>query len=147
MFFAHFRTWHAANFAFNWSDTIPRYRFVGPDRSAGLEHARSPGDPYPPNPLAGASSISRSFSTRAKDAKACRRGSLAGRYHCRDRASACRRRGCGGRSHRRPRRRYHYWSRSRRATLLSTATDSVPWVVPPSPMSSNRTSYWREFVP
>jgi hypothetical protein len=35
---AHFRTWQAANFAFNWSDTIPRYRFVGPDRSAGLEH-------------------------------------------------------------------------------------------------------------
>jgi len=55
------------NFAFNWSDTIPSYRFVGPDRSAGLEHARSPGDPYPPNPVAGASSISRSLTRPTRD--------------------------------------------------------------------------------
>jgi hypothetical protein len=30
---------------------------------------------------------------------------------------------------------------------LTPPPDSTPEVVPPSPMSSNRTSYWREFAP
>ena len=36
---------------------------------------------------------------------------------------------------------------NKQTTSKADPSDSAPEVVPPSPMSSNRTSYWREFAP
>jgi hypothetical protein len=103
---------------------IPRYDFVGPDRSAGLGIG-SPGDTHPGRRgflQRGPSAARRSGIGNENILARANAGDMPSVDWCRDSPSPCRRRGSGGGAHRWTCCRNDYRGRGHRATLLSAAT-------------------------